>query len=92
MTVGRTPAGRFRRLPRVSRATAENSVVSQVDRPGSTMAVPVGQMGILSAHAWCCISVKNTMEDTNDLCKSCNSMIVSLDILCYKLLLIKHVL
>ena len=92
MTVGRTPAGRFRWLPRVSRATAENSVVSQVDRPGSTMVVPVGQMGILSAHAWCCISVKNTMGDTNDLCKSCNSMIVSLHILCYKLLIIKHVL
>ena len=39
--------GRFRWLPRVSRATAENSVVSHVDRPGSTMVVPVGQMGIL---------------------------------------------
>ena len=51
--------GRFRWLPRVSRATAEDSVVSQVDRPGSTMVVPVGQMGILSAHAWCCISVKH---------------------------------
>ena len=68
------------------------SVVSQVDRPGSTMVVPVGQMGILSAHAWCCISVKNTTEETNDLCKSCNFMIVSLHILCYKLLIIKHVL
>ena len=45
--------------------------------PGDTMVVPVGQMGILSAHAWCCTSVKNTMEETNDLCKSCNSMIVS---------------
>ena len=62
--------GRFRWLPRVSRATAENSVVSQVDRPGSTMVVPVGQMGILSAHTWCCISDKNMMEETNDLCKS----------------------
>ena len=55
------------------------------------MVVPVGHMGILSAHAWCCISVKNTMAETNDLCKSCNSMIVSLHILCYILLIIKHV-
>ena len=53
--------GRFRLLPRVSRATAENSIVSQVDRPGSTIVVPVGQMGILSAHAWCCIVVVATL-------------------------------
>ena len=29
-----------------------------------TMVVVVGQMGILSAHAWCGTSVKNTMEET----------------------------
>ena len=32
--------------------------------PGDTMVVLVGQMGILSAHAWCGTSVKNTMEET----------------------------
>ena len=32
--------------------------------PGDTMVVVVGQMGILSAHAWCGTSVKNTMEET----------------------------
>ena len=31
--------------------------------PGDTMVVLVGQMGILSAHAWCGTSVKNTMEE-----------------------------
>ena len=32
--------------------------------PGDPMVVLVGQMGILSAHAWCGTSVKNTMEET----------------------------
>ena len=32
--------------------------------PGDTMVVLVGQMVILSAHAWCGTSVKNTMEGT----------------------------
>ena len=32
--------------------------------PGDTMVVVVGQMGILSTHAWCGTSVKNTMEET----------------------------
>ena len=56
--------GRFRWLPRESRGTAENSVVSPGKLPGDTMVVLVGQMGILSAHAWCGTSVKNTMEET----------------------------
>ena len=49
--------------------------------PGSTMVVLVGQMGILSAHAWCGTSVKNTMEET--------IMIVSF---AHFILIIKHVL
>ena len=32
--------------------------------PGDPMVVLVGQMGMLSAHAWCGTSVKNTMEET----------------------------
>ena len=32
--------------------------------PGDTMVVLVGQMEILSAHAWCGTSVKNMMEET----------------------------
>ena len=58
--------GRFRWLPRVSRGTAENSVLCSVPGklPGDPMVVLVGQMGILSAHAWCGTSVKNTMEET----------------------------
>ena len=60
----RASQGRFRWLPRESRGTAENSVVSPGKLPGDTMVVLVGQMGILSAHAWCGTSVKNTMEET----------------------------
>ena len=47
-----------------ARATVENSVVSPGKLPGEPMVVLVGQMGILSAHAWCGTSVKNTMEET----------------------------
>ena len=61
--------------------------------PGDTMVVLVGQMGILSAHAWCGTSVKNTMEETIMkriiYVNHANSMIVSF---AHFILIIKHVL
>ena len=85
LLISDTEQGRFRWLPLVSRGTAENSVVSH----GRTR----GADGNIKRA--CVVRYFRQKHDgrnhyeTNNLCKSCNSMIVSF---AHFILIIKHVL